>query len=113
MALYRAKHPQTRDRVVAREDHHLDPLAARVVEGQQFFDQRESHARLGGLIEPLQLQLHIGVVVRLLENPVFFFQVKQRTRGNRYNELSVQIGGHGAFCVAGGVGGASSLHHCP
>ena len=63
--LRRAKHAHARDRVIAREDHHLDALRRlaigrrlpralwRVIESQQFFDQRKRHARFSRHIESI------------------------------------------------------------
>jgi hypoxanthine phosphoribosyltransferase len=45
--LRRTKHAHARDRVVARQDHHLDPLSVVGVERQQLAHQRKSDARLG------------------------------------------------------------------
>ena len=109
--LRRAKHAHARDRVIAREDHHLDTLRRlaidrrllrtlrRVIESQQFFDQRKRHARFGRHVEPFQLQLHVsrialGAIEQRLrhaffKDAVFFFKVKQRPRGNGHHQLSV------------------------
>ena len=68
VVLRRAEHAHPRDRVVARQDHHLDARRAGI-EGEQLVDQRERDAGLGGLVEALQLQLHVGAVVVGFEVP--------------------------------------------
>ena len=45
VGLRRAEHAHARDRVVAREDHDLDALRRRVVEGEELLHQRERDAR--------------------------------------------------------------------
>ena len=86
----RAKHAQARNRVVAREDDDFYPLFAVCIESQQFFHQRKSHTRLGGLLQPIQLQLHVGAVVLLFEHAVFFFEIEQRPRRERNDQQIVQ-----------------------
>jgi hypothetical protein len=88
--LCRAEYAHTRHRVVAREDDHLYALRIRIVESQQLAYQRERYAGLGRLFQPLQLQLHVGTVVALLEDLVFFFKVKQSARRNRHDQFAVQ-----------------------
>ena len=82
-------------RVVARENDHLDPLRVGVVEGQQLLHQRKRYPRLGGLLQTVQLQLHVSPVVTGLEEVVFFFEVEQRTRRNRDHQLTVKRYRHG------------------
>ena len=77
VVLRRAKHPHATDRVVARKNHHLDVLRAHLVEGQKLFHQGESHTGLGRHFQPIELQLHVGAVVGLLEHLVLFFKVEQ------------------------------------
>ena len=45
VGLRRAEHAHPGDRIVARQDHDLDPLRRRVVEGEQLLHQRERDAR--------------------------------------------------------------------
>ncbi|MDT4856818.1 hypothetical protein FQZ97_912210 [compost metagenome] len=95
VVLRRAEHAHARDRVVAREDHHLDPLGRGVVEGQQLVHQRKRHPRLRRLLQPVQLQLHVSPVVASLEQAVFFFKVEQRPRRNRDHQLTIECCSHG------------------
>jgi hypothetical protein len=88
--LGRAEHPHARDRVVARQDHHLHPLGLRIVEGQQLVHQRKRHTGRRWLLQPVQLQLHVGPVVPGLEQPVLFLEVEQRPRRNRHHQLPIQ-----------------------
>ena len=101
--LGRAHDAQATDRVVTRQDHHLHPLRARRIEGQQFFNQRKRHARLGRLLNALQLHLHVGFVGMLLKDLVFLFKVKQCPGRDGDNELPVKVGGHGDFCELEGA----------
>ena len=75
--LRRAEHAHARDRVVAREDHHLHALCIGVVERQQLAHQRKGHAGFGRRLQAIELQLHVGPVVALLKHLVFFFKVEQ------------------------------------
>ncbi len=96
VVLRRAEHAHARHRVVARQDHHLDPLAARarLVEREQLVDQRERHPRARRTLEPLELELHVGAVVRGFEDPVLFFEVEQGARGDGDDQLAVERRGH-------------------
>jgi hypothetical protein len=44
----------------------------------------------GRLLQPFELQLHVGPVVALLEQLVFFLEVEQRARGDRDDQLAFQ-----------------------
>ena len=93
--LRRAEHPHARDRVVARQNNHLHRLAATapgwpLVEGQQLFHQRKRHAGAGRLLQPLQLQCHVGPVVTLLKHLVFLLKIKQGARRDRHHQFAVQ-----------------------
>src|SRR5574343_984588 len=90
----RAEHPHARDRVIAREHHHLDLGRALSVEGQQLAHQGEGHAGLGRLVQARLLQGHVVAVVAGLEELVLFLEVEQRPRGDGYHQLSVEIGRH-------------------
>ena len=65
-----------------------------LVESQQLVDQRKGDARARRLVEALQLQLHVGAVVAGFEDPVLFFEVEQRARRDRDDELAFEGGGH-------------------
>jgi hypothetical protein len=67
----RAEDAHARDRVVAREDHHLHALHAVVVEAQQLADQRVGDARRGRHVDAVELQLHVALVVAGLEDACF------------------------------------------
>jgi hypothetical protein len=64
--------------IVARQDHHLHARFAAGIEGQQLVHQREGHARPCRLLQPLQLQLHVGMVVGGLEDAVLLLEIEQR-----------------------------------
>jgi len=98
MGLAAAEHPHAAHRVIARQQHHLDLLHRAAVEGQQLAHQGECHPRRRRNIQPLQLQPGIGLVLVLLENPVFFFKVEQRPRRDRDHQLVVESGSHGRPC---------------
>ena len=83
-------------RVVARQHDDFNPRwLADDVEAQQLFHQRKRHAGLGGQVEPLLLQGHVGVVVTGLEALVFLFEIEQRAGGDGDDELAVKGGWHG------------------
>jgi len=56
--------------------------------------QREGHTRPRRLLQPLQLQLHVGMVVGSLEDAVLLLEVEQRARADRDDESTFQAGGH-------------------
>jgi hypothetical protein len=94
--LGRTEHAHAGHRVVARQDHDLDLLLGRAVEGEQLVDERERDTGLGRAVEAFELELHVGAVVVRLEMLVLFLEVEQRARRDRDDELAVQgcgIGG--------------------
>src|SRR5574343_2030662 len=90
MGARRAEHAHAAGGVVARQHHHLHPLLVWCVEGEQLAYQRKSHAWRSGGVQPLQLQLHVGPCIALIEQAVFFLEIKQGARGNRHHQLVVQ-----------------------
>ena len=123
-----AEHAHARDRVVTRQNHHLHGLRCRpqrylavrwrsgiggwpIVKSEQFTHQRKCHAGFGGLVQPLQLQRHVGAVavlaLALLEHRVFFLEVKQRPRRNRHHQFAFEGSRHDSFRLTRFVAGTS------
>jgi hypothetical protein len=92
-----AEYAHARYRVVARQDHDLDMPGVAVVEGQQLVHQRERRPRPRRLLQPAELQLHVGAVVAGLEDSVLLFEVEQRARGDGDDEAAIEGGGHRAM----------------
>ena len=93
----RLHHAQAANRIVARQDHDLHRLVVagiQRVKSQHFLHQGKRHARLGGQVQALQLQRHVGAVIPLLEEFVFFLKVKQGTAGDRHHQLAVERDTH-------------------
>jgi hypothetical protein len=52
--------------------------------------QREGHAGACGLVDALQLQLHVGAVVGAFEDAVLFLEVKEGPRRDRDDQLALK-----------------------
>ena len=77
---HRTEHTQSRHRIVARQDDDLDPLVAVGVEFEELLHQPERDTRFRRLLEPIELHLHVSLVVRRLEDRVLFLEVEERAR---------------------------------
>ena len=47
-------------------------------------------------LQPLELQLHVGAVVRRLEDAVLLLEVEERARGDGHHQLAGERDGHAA-----------------
>jgi hypothetical protein len=93
--LGRTKHAQARDRIVARQNHHLDAAQSFAVESEQLLHQRKRGARPRRLLQAIQLHGHVGGVVAIDEHPVLLLEVEQGARGQGDDEFSFKGDGHG------------------
>ena len=81
-----------RDRITTSTRCAVASLKAR-----SFLHQRERDAGLGGRVDALELQPHVGAVVVGLEVLVLFLEVEQRPRGDRDDELTGERSSHRAI----------------
>ena len=95
--LRRAEDPQPGYRIVLGEDHHLDALGAQRIERQQLLHQRKGDPFARRHLQPRILQRDVSGFAFALEHLVFFFEVKQRARGNRHDQLAFDRIRHGAL----------------
>lgn len=70
-----------------RENHYLDFLLGIGVERQQLAHQRKRYAGRRSHIQVLELPVHIGAVIVLLKNAVFFFKIEQSPRRDSDDEF--------------------------
>src|SRR2546422_7724563 len=80
--------PQARHRVVLRQDHDLDALRLRGIEGEQLLYQRKGDPFARRHVQARELQRDIGALAVALENAVLVLEVEQRARRNRDDELA-------------------------
>src|SRR5688572_21209460 len=92
--LRRAKHPQSRNRIVLRQDDHLDALLRRTVEPQQLLYERKCHAVACRDVETLVLELDVRRLAVALEYAVLLLEVEQRARRDRDHQLPFDRLGH-------------------
>jgi hypothetical protein len=91
-----AEYPQAGDRVVLGEDHHLDALRLRGVEGEELLHQGEGDTLARRHVEARELQRDVGRLAVALEHPVFLLEIEKRARGDRDHELAFDRVGHRA-----------------
>src|SRR5439155_21744260 len=76
----------------ARQNYHLDTLDIVGIEREQLLHEPERDPRLRGLLETIVLQSHVSVVVGALEDGVLFFEIEQRPRADRDDQLIGRCG---------------------
>ena len=84
---------------IARKQDHLDArLLGRcaLVEGEQFAHQWKRDARRQDVVLARTLEISIRTYAIALEQCMAVFEVEQRTRGDRYNEVVGRFGIHAA-----------------
>jgi hypothetical protein len=80
----RAEHSQAGHGIVLGKNHDLNAVRS---EGEQLLHQRKGDALARGHVETGILQRDVRALAVALENPVLLFEVEQRSRRDRDDEL--------------------------